>query len=128
MKRCPRRNFQLVGELVEQRRARLIHEKFVPSARASSGLALVVAALLDEMPADELMVHAIARFLGIQWTTLAQNVSIITDGGLIRDIGAGVAHLYHLSGPCKLGGCDVFWSHSWSDYGDGDQQLQAVKN
>lgn len=98
-----------------QRRTRLIREKLLASATATAGPALAVAALLNEMPTDELMAHAITRFRSIQWLTLADNAHVITGGGLLQDVGAGVGDLYELSALCDLGSCDVFWSHSWSD-------------
>jgi len=51
------------------------------------------------------------------WPILRDNADIITGGGLLQDVGGGDHNLYQLSSPCKLGSCDVFWSHSWSDSG-----------
>jgi len=113
----PSSRFASVGNLVEQRRERLIRDKLIASTAAEAGPALAVAALLEGMPADELMRSAINRFRSVQWHTLQANSHIITGGGMLQDVGAGEPDLFRLSAPCRLSGCDMFWSHSWSDSG-----------
>lgn len=121
----PETTYRAVGTLVKMRRTRLIREKLLASTTATSGPALAVAALLEEMPVIELVDAAMARFRSIQWDTLAANDHIITKGGLLQDVGAGGEGLYMLSVPCAFSGCDVFWSHSWRD--DGVHKMCAVR-
>lgn len=109
--------FKVVGNLVEQRRARLIRDKLIASIAAESGPALAVAALLEGVQADELVRHAMDRFRSIDWSRLVEHSHIITGGGLLQVMGAAGDDLYALSDACQLTGCDVFWSHSWSDNG-----------
>ena len=118
--------YKAVGALVQERHARLIREKLLASINATSGPALAVAALLEELPVAELMDRAMLSFRCIHWRILESNAHIITGGGLLQDVGAGGEDFYQLSEPCGLGRCDFFWSHSWSD--SGELKWQAVRS
>eukprot|EP00929_Paragymnodinium_shiwhaense_P054354 TRINITY_DN27238_c0_g1_i1.p1 TRINITY_DN27238_c0_g1~~TRINITY_DN27238_c0_g1_i1.p1 ORF type:complete len:695 (+),score=29.91 TRINITY_DN27238_c0_g1_i1:287-2371(+) len=108
------RNFQLTGKLVESARKRQVLSALKEAARAATGPSLALAALFEGKDPEELLQSAVERFRCVSWDTLCQHPYIITGGGALD--GATVsAHLYDLSEPCTLSGCDAFLSHSWHD-------------
>lgn len=107
--------YQNIGQLVAERRRRLIFEAMKEAARATSGPSLMLAALFEGADPEEILSEAVQRFRAVAWTDLRQRPDIILEGDTLDIIGEGAADLYSLSATCALGECDFFWSHSWRD-------------
>jgi len=91
-----------------------IFVKLVEAAQSATGPAVILAAVIEGEDPDVLIARAVARFRCISWVVLFRMPGIIV-GGSTLDGQQASAELYKLSGPCSVGECDAFFSHSWHD-------------
>ena len=101
-----------VAILVAARRKRQIHEKIVKAVNSRSGPAVTLASLFEGVDPDILIAQAVDRFRCIPWEVLSVMPEIIVGGGPLDVVGAGAKDLHTLATPCRIGGCDAFFSHS----------------
>jgi len=103
-----------VSRLAVAHRERQIRERLSAAAQASTGPAVMLAALFEGMASEILIVQAVTRFRCILWDVLSVMPDIIVGGGTLDGQQASTS-LYNLSQPSRVGECDVFFSHSWHD-------------
>eukprot|EP00929_Paragymnodinium_shiwhaense_P017565 TRINITY_DN12699_c0_g1_i1.p1 TRINITY_DN12699_c0_g1~~TRINITY_DN12699_c0_g1_i1.p1 ORF type:complete len:645 (+),score=43.23 TRINITY_DN12699_c0_g1_i1:38-1972(+) len=107
-------NFKMAGDLVEAARRWEVLTALREAARAVAGPSVSLAALFEGKDPEELLEIAVERFRCISWETLRRHPYLLIGGGPLD--GASVGNdFYKLSQPCRLSGCDVFFSHSWHD-------------
>ena len=115
-----------VAILAAARRQRQIHQKLVKAAISHSGPAVTLASLFEGVDPDILISQAVDRFRCIPWEVLSGMPEIIVAGGPLDVVGAGVIDLHTFATPCRIGGCDAFFSHSWHD--DAHLKLDALSD
>jgi len=119
---CPESRLSEIGNLVRERQ---IRKRLVEAATASTGPALMLAALIESQDADRLMFEAIQRFRCVSWDVLANRPDIMISGGPLNVVGVAGLDLYKLSKRCQISDCDAFVSHSWHD--NGSQKWDTLK-
>eukprot|EP00927_Polykrikos_kofoidii_P066479 TRINITY_DN6207_c0_g1_i11.p1 TRINITY_DN6207_c0_g1~~TRINITY_DN6207_c0_g1_i11.p1 ORF type:complete len:581 (-),score=42.35 TRINITY_DN6207_c0_g1_i11:37-1779(-) len=110
----PSSDLKLLATSVACQRRRQIELQLSAARGASTGCALTFSSLMEGVSAETILANASSRFRCISWEVLRQHPWIITDARPL-DGTTSTNELFHLSEPCTLGECDMFFSHSWHD-------------
>eukprot|EP00929_Paragymnodinium_shiwhaense_P021778 TRINITY_DN14111_c0_g1_i2.p1 TRINITY_DN14111_c0_g1~~TRINITY_DN14111_c0_g1_i2.p1 ORF type:complete len:768 (-),score=67.45 TRINITY_DN14111_c0_g1_i2:292-2595(-) len=108
------RSFEIADELSEAARRRHVLGALKEAALAVAGPSVSVAALFGGADPEQILQRAVERFRCVSWETLRRHPYLVISEGPL-DGKCTAQDLYSLSEPCKLSGCDAFFSHSWHD-------------